>query len=127
MSAAAVLYAPAPDARRMPSRPHLVLVPTGPDAPRRRRVRRTRLGRLAVTVVVTGMLIGLALSVVSGSGGAGGARYPVTVAPGQTLSEIAAHELPGVPVSDAVADIQLANNLPSGQVEAGQVLVIPRG
>ncbi len=63
-------------------------------------------------------------------GGAGGASataidHATTVAEGQTLSHIAATELPSLPVGEAVAQIQLANNLSSAHVHAGQVLVIP--
>ena len=63
-----------------------------------------------------------------GVGGAGAATGPlgsVEVRPGQTLSEIAGAELPGIPTAEAVATIQLANNLPSTHVTSGQVLVIP--
>ena len=45
--------------------------------------------------------------------------------PGQTLSEIASTQLPGLPVADAVARIQVANDLTSDQVHAGQTLLIP--
>jgi LysM repeat protein len=44
---------------------------------------------------------------------------------GQTLSEIAATQLPDLPVAEAVAQIQLANDLASDQVHAGQTLRIP--
>jgi LysM repeat protein len=53
------------------------------------------------------------------------ADHAVTVGAGQTLSEIAVRELPGMPVANAVAELQLANNLPTNHVHAGQVLVIP--
>ena len=48
-----------------------------------------------------------------------------TVRSGQTLSEVAATQLPGLPVADAVARIQVANDLASDQVHAGQILLIP--
>jgi LysM repeat protein len=44
---------------------------------------------------------------------------------GQTLSEIAARELPDLAVSDGVVELQLANALSTSQVRAGQTLLIP--
>ncbi len=129
MSTAAVDYAP-PARHDAPCRPRLVVVPSGPSVASgsrvraERRLRPTPLGRLVVLVVVAGLATGLALAAF---GGSGGARGSVTVTPGETLSQIAAHELPGRSLDDAVAAIQLANDLPNGQVQAGQVLVIPRG
>jgi hypothetical protein len=38
---------------------------------------------------------------------------------------VAARELPQLPVADAVARIQVANDLASAQVHAGQSLLIP--
>jgi hypothetical protein len=51
----------------------------------------------------------------------------VTVEGGQTMSAIAARELPDLPVPEGVARIQLANRLSSSDVHAGQVLRIPAG
>ena len=51
--------------------------------------------------------------------------HTVTVQAGQTLSAIAAHELPEMPVREGVARLQLANGLSSSEVHAGQVLQIP--
>jgi LysM repeat protein len=51
--------------------------------------------------------------------------HATTVSQGQTLSEVAAVQLPTLPVRDAVAHIQLANSLSSSQVHAGQILLIP--
>lgn len=50
----------------------------------------------------------------------------ITIAPGQTLSEIAVTQLPALPIADAVAAIQIANDLPSTQISAGDQLVIPK-
>lgn len=80
--------------------------------------------RLAITLSV----LAVALSLMLGIGGAGAASAPlgeVQVRAGQTLSEIARAEMPGVPTAEAVARIHIANNLPSSQVTAGQVLIIP--
>ena len=112
-----------------PARPRLRLVPTGDAVPTRTAgpVRLTRAGRLAITLTVAAAL--LALAFVAFGGGASGAAtvidHATTVAEGQTLSQIAATELPTLPVGEAVAQIQLANNLSSAHVHAGQVLVIP--
>lgn len=116
-----------PDGGEPARRRHLRLVPTGPEvqvAPRRSRL--TRRGRLAVTLLVTAAVLTLAVTMASGLGAPTGVAQPVvTVAPGQTLSEVAAAELPQLPVRDAVVQLQLANGLNSLQVHAGQVLVVP--
>lgn len=119
----AVDHASAPG-HESPGRPHLVVVPAGPAVGGRGRTRLTPMGRLVLLVVVAGLAVGLSLSLL---GGGGPSTHSVTVTRGQTLSEVAARELPGVSVADAVAAIQLANHLPNGQVQAGQVLVIPGG
>lgn len=110
-------------------RPHLVVIEGGGD----QRGERT-LGAMVLSIprwmrlAITFSIVAVALSLVIGVGGAGAASAPlgeVTVRSGQTLSEIARAEMPGVPAAEAVARIQLANNLPSSHVTAGQVLVIP--
>jgi LysM domain-containing protein len=112
-----------------PARPRLRLVPTGDAVPTRTAgpFRLTRAGRLAITLTMAAAL--LALAFVAFGGSASGAAtvidHATTVAEGQTLSQIAATELPTLPVGEAVAQIQLANNLASAHVHAGQVLVIP--
>ena len=75
----------------------------------------------------------LALAIVAvvglmGMGGAGAAEPlpTVTVAPGQTLSEIALAELPQMNLSQAIVAIQIANQLSTAQIDVGQQLVIPR-
>ncbi|MCA1781819.1 MAG: LysM peptidoglycan-binding domain-containing protein [Dermatophilaceae bacterium] len=111
------------------SRPRLVVIDGGAgraDAADRRPavLAVPRWVRLAVTLSVVAVLVTTLLGV----GGAGAATAPlgsVEVRSGQTLSQIAVAEMPGVPVAEAVAQIQLANNLPSTHVTAGQVIVIP--
>lgn len=120
-------------------RPSLVLVDGG-VAEGGRRVRPQRAARSAGIGIPRWMRLAMTLSVlgvgavlllgVGGVGLAAGSADPVShgsveVRPGQTLSEIARAELPGLPTGEAVARIQLANNLPSSQVTAGQVIVIP--
>jgi len=51
--------------------------------------------------------------------------HATTVAAGQTLSDVAAAQLPGLPMDEAVARLQLANDLNTPQVRAGQSLLIP--
>jgi hypothetical protein len=51
--------------------------------------------------------------------------HSTTVRSGQNLSEVAAQQLPQLPVADAVARIQVANNLTTNQVHSGQALLIP--
>lgn len=110
-----------------PSRPSLRLVPTGPDVqPSVRPIRLSRRGRLARTagwlVVATALVWTLITTV---SAGATALHHTVTVESGQTLSAIASHEMPGTPVREGVARIQLANGLSSSDVHVGQVLQIP--
>ena len=87
--------------RGQSARPQLRLVPTGRDV-RPAPLRLSRRGRLAVTLVVAAA----ALTIVVAAGT--GAAEPVvqgtaTVTAGQTLSEVAAQQLPGLPVADGVA------------------------
>lgn len=110
-----------------PSRPSLRLVPTGPDveAPMRP-FRLSRRGRLARTVGLVLVAIALALTLMSAvSAGAAALPHTVTVEAGQTLSTIAARELPDIPVREGVARLQLTNGLSSSDVHVGQVLHIP--
>ena len=111
-----------------PARPRLVSVPCGdevasrPAAP----LRITRAGRLAITLtIVVAVAAAVAIALFPGGAPASSADHATTVQPGQTLSEIAAQQLPQLAVSDAVARIQVANDLTSSQVHAGQSLVIP--
>ena len=48
-----------------------------------------------------------------------------TVASGDTLSAIAAREMPGLPIREAVQRLQIANNLNSAAISAGASIVIP--
>jgi len=113
---------------RGPLRPRLTSVPCGdaavarPAAP----VRITRAGRLAITLTVALALVVLAVALFPGGASGTVIDHSTTVQSGQTLSEVAAHELPQLPMADAVARIQVANNLTSPEVHAGQSLLIPR-
>lgn len=123
-------HAASPPAHAAPERPHLALVPTGPGARGRSRaepvpVRLTRFGRLVVSVVVALAVSALAIGLVGQLALGSGDSRPVIVQSGQTLSQIAARELPGLPIRDGVVALQLANGLSSVHVQAGQRLVIP--
>lgn len=107
-----------------PDLPPLCLVREPVAAPARMRI--TRRGRLAVTGTVT-LLLALGLAAIVGSVLPAGASTveTVVVQPGQTLSQVAATELPGMPLDAAIVQIQLANEMNTLQVQAGQTLEIP--
>jgi LysM domain len=128
MSAALALDPVAlPERSLQPSRPALRLVPTGPDVTvPHRAVRLSRRGRLVRTTGAVALAVALGWTVVTSlTAGALAPAHSVTVETGQTLSSIAARELPDLPVGEGVARIQLANGLSSSDVHAGQVLKIP--
>ncbi|WP_131104071.1 LysM peptidoglycan-binding domain-containing protein [Ornithinimicrobium sufpigmenti] len=87
-------------------------------------LRITRRGRLALTSTAT-LVVALVLLSLMGVIGPAGASSSVVVQPGMTLSQIASQQLPGVPLSQAVTDIQRANKLSTTSIAAGQELVIP--
>jgi hypothetical protein len=127
MSAIAWDPAEAGHAPALPTRPRLTLIEGGGAAePSGAGLGLTRRGRLVVLVLVA--LAVAAVLAVTGTGGAG-ADVPertVTVLPGQTLSEVAAAELPELSISEGIVALQLANSLNTAQVSAGQELVVPR-
>ena len=110
-----------------PARPHLVAVPCGDEvAPRSvQPLRLTRAGRLTITLSALALLVVAAMTMLPRPSSATVIDHATTVQQGQTLSEIAARQLPQLPVADAVARIQVANNLPTNQVRTGQALLIP--
>ena len=127
---AAVAWDVAPAPVRVPARParpRLVSVPCGdevvtpPSAP----LRLTRTGRLVITMTVVLAAVAIAVAALSGGASATGVDHSTTVRSGQTLSQIAAEQLPALPIADAVARIQVANDLTSSEVHAGQTLLIP--
>ena len=110
-------------------RAHLVLVPTGPDAlgparTERPRLRLTRRGRL-VALLVAALLAVTAVAAAVQRAAATSEPRVVTVQPGQTLWGIASRELPDLPVTSGIVELQLANSLSSSQIHVGQRLVIP--
>ena len=141
-TARGVAGAPRPDAARevvwgasgvgqlTTGRPRLVLVPTGRGAVAAARaaapaVRLTRFGRLVRTLLVAGVLALLGVGLAGQLASASGDARTVTVHAGQTLSGIAARELPDLSVADGVVELQVANSLSTSQIHAGQQLVIP--
>jgi hypothetical protein len=94
-------------------------------------IRLTRRGRLVMTLVVAvavaALAVVLATSVDAAAPQIDGPHinYATVVLAGQTLSEVAAAQLPGLPINDAVARIQLVNGMNTSQVSAGQLLLIP--
>ena len=124
MSAAAVQHAaPAVDA---PTRPDLRLVPAGAELKGiRPALRISRFGRVLCTLSVLVVAQVLAATLLGSGSATASSDHTVRVEAGQTLSELAARELPRVPVAEGVAQIQLANGLSTSQVHAGQQLRIP--
>jgi hypothetical protein len=84
------------------------------------------MGRLLITLMVLTGLMVLAVALTSSvSAAVPLVGHAITVSAGQTLSEVAAEQLPRLPINEAVARIQLASGLNSSQVHAGQSLLIP--
>jgi hypothetical protein len=120
---------------RSPStgRPHLVLVPTRPEAARAARAARatraplrpTRFGRLVVSLLVASSVSLLGVGLAGQLASATGEPRTVMVESGQTLSGIAARELPDLTTAEGVVELQVANGLSATGVHAGQQLVIP--
>jgi hypothetical protein len=125
---AAVAWELDPTPGRMPlrgARPQLRLVGPGERAfvPALRLARR---GRLMITFLISASALAVAVWFASSVSAAGPQiDHATTVFAGQTLSEVAAAQLPGLSINEAVAQIQLANNLNTTQVHAGQSLLIP--
>lgn len=88
-------------------------------------LRLTRFGRLLLTLGVVAVAVMLAVSVVGAGAASATIDHTVTVSTGQTLSQIASRELPQVSVAEGVMQLELANDLSSSQVHAGQRLAIP--
>ncbi|MEO8263314.1 MAG: LysM peptidoglycan-binding domain-containing protein [Pseudolysinimonas sp.] len=99
-------------------------------APRLRLTSRGRfvLGSLAVVPVVAIALflgLGAAPSVAAGPEAASTSFTYVSVAPGQSLWQLAEQVAPQADPREVVADILTLNNLSSGDIQPGQELAIP--
>jgi len=89
-------------------------------------VRFTRRGRFVITLMATAAAVILALMLATTvDAAAPQIDHVSTVSAGQTLSEVAAAQMPNLLIRDAVARIQLVNGLNTSQVHAGQSLLIP--
>lgn len=109
-----------------PARPQLVSVPCGDDASAPAvRLRLTRAGRLALTTAVAVAVLAIAVATWSGGASATVIDHSTTVRAGQTLSQVAVEQLPQLSMADAVGRIEVANNLTSSDIHAGQTLLIP--
>jgi hypothetical protein len=114
-------------------RPRLVLVPTGPEAAGVARAARatqpplrlTRFGRLVLALLVAAVVAVLGVGLAGQLASATGEPRTVTVQSGQTLSGVAARELPELTTAEGVVELQVANSLSTTAVHAGQQLVIP--
>ncbi|MDO5741150.1 MAG: LysM peptidoglycan-binding domain-containing protein [Ornithinimicrobium sp.] len=84
----------------------------------------TRRGRLALTGTVAFVLV-LAFASLLNALGPAGASSGVVVEPGMTLSQVAAEQLPDLPLSQAITDLQRANKLSTTSIAVGQELIIP--
>lgn len=133
MSAITVQPIAEPGSKPQALRPRLVLVPTGSDAQGLGRtaptgpVRLTRRGRLVLTLMAMGIVVTAGFGASTAFASPAAAPRTITVEAGQTLSEIAASQLPGMALGDAIVEIQVASSLSSDQVHAGQTLTIPAG
>ena len=78
-----------------------------------------------MTVATLAVVIALGIGLTSQLASAAVPGRLLTVESGQTLSQIAARELPGVSVREGVVSLQLANALSTDQVHAGQQLLVP--
>ena len=101
--------------------------------PRRSTVRLTRRGR--VVVVVAALLVAFAIGVFVTAAGSVATQQPGTPAPtkivqvgtGDTLWDIAASLADDGDVRAVMAEIKQLNALDSGELQAGQRLVVPAG
>ena len=115
------------DDRAAIRRGHLSLVPPAQPV-RRPGLHLTRLGRLVLTLLALAVVVAFTTAALGGGPGSSAPLVPdhaVTVGSGQTLSQIASSELPGLPLDVAVARLQLANGLNTTAVHVGEILVVP--
>ncbi|KNX39245.1 hypothetical protein VV01_06265 [Luteipulveratus halotolerans] len=106
---------------------HLRVVPDLLTRAGQPRLRLTARGRLVLALAGVIAALGVIMASAAIAAGPTPSTSTVTVAEGQTLSEIAHARLPELPVGEAVVRFQLANGLSSLEVNAGQTLVVPSG
>ena len=102
------------------------------DAPQAPRLRLTARGRTVVGALIVGPLVAIAVFTGMGAGGAQATGELstttfdyVSVAPGQSLWQLAEQVAPQSDPSEVVADILALNNLSSADVQPGQKLALP--
>ena len=88
----------------------------------------TRRGRLVRTFVVAFFIALLALMAAARLGAPGEVETARTavVGQGQSLTDVAARELPQIPLDEAVMTLRVFNDIGGTSVQAGQALRIPR-
>lgn len=113
-------------------RPGASVRPAAATAPGGTAVHLTRRGRLALAGLVLLLLVALAVLVSGGAPALGGTErvgtapaQRVTVAPGETLWQIAERVAPGTDPRETVARILDLNGLQTAQVQAGTALQLP--
>ena len=107
-------------------------LPVGPVVPARRAAHLTRRGRLLVTALTLLLLVAAAVVLTGGMPATAGTDRPtavtaqrVTVAPGETLWQIAERVAPGTDPRETVARILDLNGLQTAQVQVGTALLLP--
>jgi LysM repeat protein len=88
-------------------------------------LRLSRFGRLVVALFAAAVVALLTVGLAGQLASASGEPHTVIVQSGQTLSGIAARELPELTRAEGVVELQVANGLNSTQVHAGQQIVVP--
>jgi len=98
-------------------------------APRLRLTARGRIvvgALIAAPVVVFALLVGLGAPGAQATAETGTVTFTtVSIAPGQTLWDVAVRVAPDADPREVIADILALNNLSSGDVQPGQKLAIP--
>ena len=111
---------PGPSGVGRPGRSHLRLVPPLAHATSLRLTRRGRLVRsAALLALATGLVGTVGVARAAGPSVLPQPQRAVVVQAGDSLWQIASEELPGMPVADAVARIQLANDMSTAQIRVG--------
>ena len=119
-----------PRARRATRASACRTAPRRTPAPVPAALRLTRRGRLVLLALLLLVVGGAVVGGVAGASRAGSTASPAavtatTVAPGETLWQIAQRTAPQQDPRDVVAEIRALNGLASGELRAGQQLLLP--
>ncbi len=125
---AQVRRSPAPAARPV----HRPAAPTGGRPDDRSSVRLTRRGRVVLTLVLLGLVLGAFVmfsgqSVATGETGAPVPTRTVVVGEGDTLWQIASDVPGGGDIREVVHQIEQLNSLPGPELTVGQEIAVPVG